>query len=191
MSQTSVKPVEPAAKKGEAEKKTSKFVILIPALLLALVALAAFLLLVLPSLRGDQSTPQKLMQKYYQSLYAGDIRKLPECLPEELRESFEQVSTMGGVSSSIYLSYRQQMEEEVGQHIQVKVELTGNENAGSEKLNATQKDFDSATTVNLVEFDVTLTGDTGSVTMTGVTYVTKIGGQWYLTTYNLLLDRKA
>lgn len=98
---------------------------------------------------------------------------------------------MGGVSSSIYLSYRQQMEEEVGKNIRVEVELISNENAGSEKLSATQKDFDGVTTVNLVEFEVRLTGDTGSVAMRGVTYVTKIGGQWYLTTYNLLLDRVA
>lgn len=192
MSQTSVKPSKlTSAKKEAAGEKPSKFVILIPVILLALVALAAFLLLVLPSLGGEQSNPQKLMQKYYQNLYAGDIRKLPECLPEELREAFEQVSTMGGASSSIYLSYRQQMEEEIGGNIQVKVELTGNENAGSEKLNSTQKDFSGATTVNLVEFDVVLTGDTGSVTLSGVTYVAKIGSQWYLTTYNLLLDRTA
>ena len=98
---------------------------------------------------------------------------------------------MGGVSSSIYLSYRQQMEEEVGKNIRVEVELISNENAGSEKLSATQKDFDGVTTVNLVEFEVRLTGDTGSVAMRGVTYVTKIGGQGDLTTYNLLLDRVA
>lgn len=189
MSQTSAKPVP--AKKREEEKKPSKSAVLIPAILLAILALAAFFLFALPSLRGDQANPQKLMQKYYQNLYADDLKKLPECLPEELRESFEQVSTMGGVSSSIYLSYRQQMEEEIGKNIRVEVKLTTNENAGSEKLSATQKDFDGATAVNLTEFEVTLTGDAGSVTMEGSTYVTKIGSQWYLTTYNLLLDRKS
>lgn len=189
MSQTSAKPVP--KKQRDMNKKPSKSAVVIPAALLAILALATFFLFALPSLRGDQANPQKLMQKYYQNLYADDLKKLPECLPEELRESFEQVSTMGGVSSSIYLSYRQQMEEEVGKNIRVEVELISNENAGSEKLSATQKDFDGVTTVNLVEFEVRLTGDTGSVAMRGVTYVTKIGGQWYLTTYNLLLDRVA
>ena len=66
MSQTSVKPSKlTSAKKEAAGEKPSKFVILIPVILLALVALAAFLLLVLPSLGGEQSNPQKLMQKYY------------------------------------------------------------------------------------------------------------------------------
>ena len=105
MSQTSAKPIP--AKKRDPEKKPSKFALFLPAALLAVLALAAFFLFALPSLRGDQANPQKLIQKYYHNLYAGDLKKLPECLPEELRESFEQVSTMGGVSSSIYLSYRQ------------------------------------------------------------------------------------
>lgn len=189
MSQTSAKPIP--AKKRDPEKKPSKFALFLPAALLAVLALAAFFLFALPSLRGDQANPQKLIQKYYHNLYAGDLKKLPECLPGELRESFEQVSTMGGVSSSIYLSYRQQMEEEIGENIRVEAKLTANENAGSDKLNATQKDFDGATAVNLAEFEIKFTGDSGSVTMQGVTYVTKIGGQWYLTTYNLLLDRVA
>ena len=34
-----------------------------------------------------------------------------------------------------------------------------------------------------------VTGSEGSTTMEGSTYVTQIKGQWYLTTYNLLLDK--
>lgn len=97
----------------------------------------------------------------------------------------------GGVSSSIYLSYRQQMQEEVGENMKVEVKITGNENGGANKLKSTQEDFPDASTVNLIDFDVTITGDKGTSAMEGTTYITQIGGQWYLTTYNLVLDKKA
>lgn len=171
-------------------KKHANLLFIIPVALVVLVVVIAAVLLV-PSMHGEQSSAQKLMQKYYENLYAADLTKLPECMPEELRDTFEQVSTMGGVSSSVYLTYRQQMEEEVGENIQVEVKITSNENGGSTKLKSTQEDFPKASTVNLIDFDVTLTGDKGSTTMEGTTYITKIGSQWYLTTYNLLLNKKA
>ena len=86
-------PVAKGTKKEE-KQKPHILLVLIPVCLVALVIIAAVLLL-LPSLRGDQSNPQKLMQKYYENLYAGDLNLLSECMPEELRERFEQVSTLG------------------------------------------------------------------------------------------------
>lgn len=174
----------------ELEKKHSKWVFLIPLVVILLLVAAAVIFLILPSVRGEQSNPQKLLQKYYYNLYAGDLNELSSCMPEELRDAFEQVSTMGGVSSSIYLSYRQQMQEELGENLQVEVTINQSENAGSEKLKSVQADFPKAATVNLVDFDVKITGDNGSKTMTGSTYVTQIGGQWYFTTYNLLVSEK-
>ena len=68
MSQTSAKPVP--KKQRDMNKKPSKSAVVIPAALLAILALAAFFLFALPSLRGDQANPQKLMQK--------SLRRRPE-----------------------------------------------------------------------------------------------------------------
>ena len=180
-------PVAKGAKKEE-KQKPHILLVLIPVCLVALVIIAAVLLL-LPSLRGDQSNPQKLMQKYYENLYAGDLNLLSECMPEELRERFEQVSTLGGVSSNIYITSRQEMIPEVGTDPQVEVTVTSNENAGSAKLTEVRSDFPDASVANQIDFQVKVTGSEGSTTMEGSTYVTQIKGQWYLTTYNLLLDK--
>ena len=110
-------------------------------------------------------------------------------MPEELRERFEQVSTLGGVSSNIYITYRQEMITEVGTDPQVEVTVTSNENAGSAKLTEVRSDFPDASVANQIDFQVKVTGSEGSTTMEGSTYVTQIKGQWYLTTYNLLLDK--
>ena len=175
---------------NEPEKKHSKWSLLIPLAAIVLLVAAAVIFLILPSIRGEQSNPEKLLQKYYHNMYVGDLKALSSCMPEELRDAFEQVSTMGGVSSSIYLSYRQQMQEELGEKLQVQVSVRNSENAGSEKLKSIQDDFPKAATVNLVDFDVKITGEKGSKTMTGSTYVTQISGQWYLTTYNVLVSEK-
>ena len=161
-------PVAKGAKKEE-KQKPHILLVLIPVCLVALVIIAAVLLL-LPSLRGDQSnTCQKLMQKYYENLYAGDLNLLSECMPEELRERFEQVSTLGGVSSNIYITYRQEMITEVGTDPQVEVTVTSNENAGSAKLTEVRSDFPDASVANQIDFQVKVTGSEGSTTMEGST----------------------
>ena len=78
---------------------------------------------------------------------------------------------------------------EVGTDPQVEVTVTSNENAGSAKLTEVRSDFPDASVANQIDFQVKVTGSEGSTTMEGSTYVTQIKGQWYLTTYNLLLDK--
>lgn len=179
-----VKNTPPPPKKGRWAA------IVIPICLLVLVLVVAGFLLI-PSLVGDQSSPQKVVEKYYGNMYAGDLSLLSQCLPQELREKFEQVSTLGGVSSNIYLSYRQQAAEQVGENMQASVKLLSNENAGSDRLTALRGEHPKATMANAVTFQLVLTGSKGSVTMEGTTDVVKIGNQWYLTDYNLVLDRVA
>lgn len=181
----------PKAKKAAGTRPAWKL-FAIPAALIILVIVVACALL-LPTLRGDQGTAQKLMSKYYTNLYAtgGDISLLSECLPLELRDSFEQVSTMGGVSTSIFVTYRAQMKELCGDNTKVTVKIKSSENAGSAKLAAMQKEFYDVSTVTDIVFVVSITGDTGTQEMEGETSIVSIGGQLYLSTYNLVLNKAA
>lgn len=181
----------PKAKKAAGARPAWKL-FAIPAFLIILVIVVACIIL-LPSMRGDQGTAQKLMSKYYTNLYetSGDISLLSECLPPELRDAFEQVSTMGGVSTSVFVTYRAQMKELCGDNAKVSVKIKSSKNAGSNSLAAMQKEFYNVSTVTDIVFGVTVTGDTGTQEMEGETSIVTIDGQQYLSTYNLVLNKAA
>lgn len=179
------------AKKTDKPRAAWKFFIIPAVLIIGVIVLACALLL--PSLSGEQATEAKLMQKYYSNLYStdGDIAILPECMPEELRAKYEQISTLGGVSTNILVTYRKQMLEKVGENMATTTQITSTKNAGSQKLAAIKKQFRDAEMVETIEFDVTVKGDAATEEMEGTTEIVRINGQWFLTTYNLLLNKKA
>lgn len=179
MSKTKARPTGPH--KPEPQRKVSpKAAVVIAA------ALLAVLLFVILRLAFGGGGVQSVLQDYFENLYAhADVDSMALCFPEgALRDEFELLFTMGGVSNMAE-TYRMQAVEWVGEKPAVKVSVVEQEKPSSGALNEARAENSAVESVSDVTFDIRLTGELGSRTLRGSTRLTKIGGQWYLTDYNI------
>ena len=179
MSKTKARPTGPH--KPEPQRKISPKT----AAIIAAALLAVLLFVILRLAFGGRGV-QGVLQSYFENLYArADVDSMALCFPEgALRDEFELLFTMGGVSNMAE-TYRMQAVEWVGEKPAVKVSVVEQEKPSSGALNEARSENSAVESVSDVTFDITLTGELGSRTLRGSTRLTKIGGQWYLTDYNI------
>lgn len=156
----------------------------------ALIAAAVLLVLCFIVFRlafGSGGDVRDVLQQYYENLYSrASIEQMALCFPEgALRDEFELLYTMGGVSN-MAASYHMQAQEWVGEDVSVQVSLVEQEKPNSTALNEARAENPDVESASDVTFDVKLSGPSGSRTLRGETRLVKIRGQWYLTDYNIL-----
>lgn len=180
MSKTKARPTGPR-KQPEPQRKVP----LKAAVAIAAVLLAVLLFVILRLAFGGRGV-QSVLQSYFENLYArADVDSMALCFPEgAVRDEFELLFTMGGVSNMAE-TYRMQAVEWVGEKPSVKVRVVEQEKPSSGALNEARAENSAVESVSDVTFDITLSGGLGSRTLRGSTRLTKIGGQWYLTDYNI------
>ncbi len=157
-------------------------IILASAAVVLVIAVAVIIRLAVGSGGGVQG----VLQAFYEGLYNADIDKMAECLPEgKLRDDFELVFTLGGVSN-MAVTYQSQAVEWAGADFTVAVDIVEQEKPSSTALNAAQAENSAVESVADVTFDIHIDGSAGGKHLRGETRLLRIGGTWYLSEYNIL-----
>ena len=161
------------------QPKTALFLVIVAVIIVAVVVLR---------LAFGGGSIESVLETYYEGLYATtNIEAMAGCLPEgEKRERFELVFTMGGVSNMAD-GYHMQAEEWVGENIKVDVNIVSQEKPTAGALNVARAENSAIQSVVPVVFDVRLTGDNATHTLRGQTIMYRIGGEWFIEDYNIVL----
>lgn len=137
---------------------------------------------------GSGNSPSSVLQQFYEGMYINaNIEQMAQCLPEgSVRDDFELVYTMGGVSNMADTN-RMQAQEWVGEEMSLTVEIVEQEKPSATALNAARAENSAVQSVTEVTFDILLTGNRDSRTLRGQTTLVKIDGHWYLPDYNIYI----
>ena len=135
---------------------------------------------------AGQGTVGGMLKIYYETMYSNNGKSFDDlcnCLAPEIRGDYYMNVTNGGANFSQLNKWRTEAMVEVGENVQVKVEVLDKEPATVGALGALQEEkIPNAEELVGVEFQVTVTGDNGYIKMKGYAACVREGDDWYLST---------
>lgn len=173
---------------GVWEQKKKKIIL---AVVLSVLVIIGAIGGILYSVYGGQGTVGGMLQIYYETMYSDNGKSfddLCDCLAPEIQNEYYMDVTTGGTNFTQLNKWRAEAIVKVGENVEVDVKVLKKTPAASGALGVLKQELEGAEELVNVEFQVTLTGDNGSVNMKGQAACVREGNDWYLSTKTVELN---
>lgn len=161
----------------------------VAAVIAAAVILIAIAVIIGINMFGSQRTPKSTLEGYFNALYCETmIKHMTPYLVDDIQQICYDDFTFYGQSVGILKAYQEEKAEIVGPDFTLSVRIDNEETGSSAALSSAAKSYGASALMD-VSFTVTFEGEQGTADFTGIARLVKVSGKWYLTEYNLPLER--